>query len=71
VEWSILIGCLSLFTLLYTLFTKLFPIVPVWEVREGREKSIDQVGERIKSYLPETSAGNYRKLKVLCNILVL
>jgi len=58
VEWSILIGCLSLFTLLYTLFTKLFPIVPVWEVREGREKSIALVGERIKSYLPETNTGN-------------
>ena len=53
VEWSILAGCISLFALLYTFFTKLFPIVPVWEVREGREKSITQVGERIKSYLPE------------------
>ncbi len=59
VEWSILTGCISLFALLYTLFTKLFPIVPVWEVREGREKSIAQVGERIKSYLPETSSEHY------------
>src|SRR4030042_2541906 len=53
VEWSILVGCISLFMLLYTLFTKVFPIVPIWEIREGREKAVSQVGERIKSYLPE------------------
>jgi Ni/Fe-hydrogenase subunit HybB-like protein len=55
VEWSILAGCISFFMLLYALFTKLFPIVPIWEVREGRQKSIAEVGERIKTYLPETS----------------
>jgi molybdopterin-containing oxidoreductase family membrane subunit len=53
VEWSILAGCISLFMLLYTLFTKVFPIVPIWEIREGREKAVTQVGERIRSYLPE------------------
>ena len=53
VEWSILAGCISLFMLLYTLFTKVFPIVPVWEIREGREKAVTVVSERIKSYLPE------------------
>jgi molybdopterin-containing oxidoreductase family membrane subunit len=53
VEWSILAGCISLFILLYTLFTKLFPIVPVWEIREGREKAVTAVSDRIKSYLPE------------------
>ena len=58
VEWSILAGCVSLFMLLYTLFTKVFPIVPVWEVREGREKAVTVVSERIKSYLPETEVGD-------------
>ena len=52
VEWSILAGCISLFMLLYTLFTKVFPIVPIWEIREGREKAVTVVSERIKSYLP-------------------
>ena len=54
VEWSILAGCISLFTLLYALFTKVFPIVPVWEVREGREKAAATVAARIESYMPET-----------------
>src|SRR5512139_8385 len=53
VEWSILAGCISLFMLLYTLFTKVFPIVPIWEIREGREKAVTAVSDRIKSYLPE------------------
>jgi Ni/Fe-hydrogenase subunit HybB-like protein len=54
VEWSILAGCISLFMLLYALFTKVFPIVPVWEIREGREKAVIEVSKRIRSYLPDT-----------------
>jgi Ni/Fe-hydrogenase subunit HybB-like protein len=54
VEWSIFAGCVSLFILLYTLFTKIFPIVPVWEVREGREKAAEEVAERVRSYMPDT-----------------
>jgi molybdopterin-containing oxidoreductase family membrane subunit len=54
VEWSILAGCISLFVLLYTLFTKVFPIVPVWEVKEGREKAVKDIENRIRSYLPDT-----------------
>jgi molybdopterin-containing oxidoreductase family membrane subunit len=53
VEWSILAGCLAAFMLMYVLFTKLFPIVSIWEVQEGRERSIAEVTERLKSYLPE------------------
>jgi Ni/Fe-hydrogenase subunit HybB-like protein len=56
VEWSILAGCISLFMLLYALFTKVFPIVPVWEVREGREKASATVAARIESYMPEAGA---------------
>jgi len=53
VEWSILAGCFAAFTLLYVLFTKLFPIVSIWEVQEGRERSVAEVTERLKTYLPE------------------
>jgi molybdopterin-containing oxidoreductase family membrane subunit len=52
VEWSILAGSLSFFILLYMIFTKVFPIVSIWEVREGREKSMAEVSERISTYLP-------------------
>lgn len=52
VEWSILAGCISFFLLLYMVFTKFFPIVSIWEIREGREKSMTEVQERIKTYLP-------------------
>ena len=52
VEWSVLAGCVSFFVLLYMIFTKIFPIVSIWEVREGREKSMAEVQERIKTYLP-------------------
>ncbi len=52
VEWSILAGCISFFILLYMIFTKVFPIVSIWEVKEGREKSMQEVQERIKTYLP-------------------
>jgi molybdopterin-containing oxidoreductase family membrane subunit len=52
IEWSILAGSVSFFILLYMIFTKVFPIVSIWEVREGREKSMAEVQERIKTYLP-------------------
>jgi len=52
VEWSVLAGCVSFFVLLYMIFTKIFPIVSIWEIREGREKSMAEVQERIKTYLP-------------------
>ncbi len=37
VEWSITGGALAAFCLLYILFSKLFPIVSIWEVVEGQE----------------------------------
>jgi len=52
VEWSILAGCFSTFILCYVLFTKFFPIISIWEVQEGREKSIAEVTERIREYIP-------------------
>ncbi|GMR09305.1 MAG: polysulfide reductase NrfD [Anaerolineae bacterium] len=37
VEWSILVGSIAVFALLYILFSKVFPIISIWEVREGEE----------------------------------
>jgi Ni/Fe-hydrogenase subunit HybB-like protein len=52
VEFSLTAGCFAGFILLYVLFSKLFPIVSVWEIREGREKGFAEAVERIKGYLP-------------------
>jgi molybdopterin-containing oxidoreductase family membrane subunit len=52
VELSLSAGCFAGFILLYVLFSKLFPIVSIWEVREGRQKGLEEAVERIKSYLP-------------------
>jgi molybdopterin-containing oxidoreductase family membrane subunit len=52
VEWSLLAAFIAIFVLLYAVFTKLFPIVSIWEIREGRETSIEEVSARVRSYLP-------------------
>jgi len=51
-------GSLALFALFYVLFTKFFPIISIWEIREGREVGIKEVEERILSYLPGEVAGH-------------
>jgi molybdopterin-containing oxidoreductase family membrane subunit len=56
VEWSIFAGALAMFTLLYMIFTKLFPIVSIWEIREGREEAVSLVVARVRSYLPSNGA---------------
>jgi molybdopterin-containing oxidoreductase family membrane subunit len=56
VEWCILAASLSSFILLYVLFTKFFPIVSIWEVKEGREKAIAEATERIRRYLPSSES---------------
>jgi len=50
VEWSITAGSFATFILLYMLFTKLFPIVSIWEMMEGRKHAVREVSERIKTY---------------------
>ena len=52
-ELFVTLGFFSTFILFYVLFTKLFPIVSVWEVQEGREKSVAEVRERVLTYLPD------------------
>ncbi len=52
VEIGITLGFGATFILLYMVFTKFFPIVSIWEVREGREMALREVAERVKSYMP-------------------
>jgi molybdopterin-containing oxidoreductase family membrane subunit len=52
VEWSIFAGAAATFALLYMVFTKVFPIVSIWEIRGGRHAAVQEVVERVRSYLP-------------------
>jgi len=54
VEWSLFAAFVAMFILLYAVFTKLFPIVSIWEVHEGRELSVKEVVQRVESYLPSS-----------------
>ena len=55
-EWAITIACFAFFILLYVLFTKLFPVIAVWEVHEARHQSIPEAMERMRSYMPGATA---------------
>ncbi|OGL15794.1 MAG: hypothetical protein A3K12_08265 [Candidatus Rokubacteria bacterium RIFCSPLOWO2_12_FULL_71_19] len=54
VEWGELAGSLALFALFYVLFTKIFPVISIWEIREGRDVGLKEVEERLRTYLPDT-----------------
>jgi Ni/Fe-hydrogenase subunit HybB-like protein len=56
VELSIMAGTFSGFVLVYMVATKFFPIVSIWEIKEGREKSVEEVSERVAAYLPDDVA---------------
>ncbi|MFQ5723012.1 MAG: NrfD/PsrC family molybdoenzyme membrane anchor subunit [Terriglobia bacterium] len=58
VEIGITLGFGATFIFLYMLFTKFFPIVSIWEVREGREHALGEVAERVKSYMPGPQEGS-------------
>lgn len=64
VEWSMTAGFLAMFILAYMLCSKLFPIVSIWEIREGREKGFAEARERIESYLPGWEALGARPVRV-------
>jgi len=53
VELSIMAGTFSGFVMLYMVATKFFPIVSIWEIQEGREKSVEEVSARVATYLPD------------------
>jgi hypothetical protein len=52
-EWWLLAGAAGMFILGFVLFSKFFPIISIWEVREGRAVGVKEVSERVKTYLPE------------------
>ncbi len=60
-EWALFAGGISAFILGYMGFSKLFPIISVWEIEEGRHEGIKEVEERIHSYLPIISESEEKK----------
>jgi Ni/Fe-hydrogenase subunit HybB-like protein len=52
VEIAITLGFGATFIFLYMLFTRFFPIVSIWEIREGRDQAVDETVKRIQSYMP-------------------
>ena len=53
IEWGETAGSLGLFILLFVLFVKLFPVISIWEIQEGREVGLKEVEERLRTYLPD------------------
>jgi molybdopterin-containing oxidoreductase family membrane subunit len=51
-EWSLFAAAVAAFIMGFMLFAKLFPIISVWEVQEGRALSVKETVERIEEYLP-------------------
>ncbi len=56
VEWALMLACFAGFTLAYVIFSRLFPIISVWEIEEGRTEGFEEAVDRIRSYLPSAES---------------
>jgi len=53
VEWAMFAGAIATFILGFVVFARFFPLISVWEIREGRHEGVSETMERIESYLPD------------------
>ena len=53
VEWAIFIGAFASFILGYAIFSRFFPLISVWEIKEGKKHSLAATSERVRGYLPD------------------
>lgn len=53
VEWALFLAGLTAFVLAFLIFAKLFPIISIWEIKEGRQAGLESVNQRIESYQPD------------------
>ncbi|MDH3628038.1 MAG: polysulfide reductase NrfD [Acidobacteriota bacterium] len=53
VEWAMFVGAMATFILGFVLFARFFPLISVWEIREGRHEGVSETVERLESYLPD------------------
>jgi len=61
-EWALFAGGIAAFMLGFMLFAKYFPLISIWEIREGRETSVQEVAHRLRSYLPDDTPENLEDL---------
>ncbi|MEE9117043.1 MAG: NrfD/PsrC family molybdoenzyme membrane anchor subunit [Calditrichia bacterium] len=52
-EWTLFAGGVAIFILGFLMFAKFFPLISIWEIKEGRDHSIKEVAQRLHSYLPD------------------
>jgi len=52
-EWALFLGGISVFCLGFLLFSKLFPLISIWELEEGRTEGLQEAKARLDSYLPD------------------
>jgi molybdopterin-containing oxidoreductase family membrane subunit len=57
-EWALFAGGIAVFILGFLLFSKVFPLISIWEIEEGRDESLEEVEKRIQSYLPDVDVGS-------------
>ncbi len=60
VEWSLMAGCFAAFALLYMGFTKLFPIISIWEIEAGRGDAAAWAAQAALEARAEVEAGGTR-----------
>ena len=51
-EWALFAGGVAAFCLLFLIFAKIFPVISIWEIKEGRAEGLEEAKERLDSYLP-------------------
>jgi molybdopterin-containing oxidoreductase family membrane subunit len=64
VEWSLTAACFAFLALAYMVLSKLFPIISIWEVREGRIEALDETRERLQEYYPGVRPSRRSREKV-------
>jgi molybdopterin-containing oxidoreductase family membrane subunit len=52
VEWSLMAGCFAAFSLLYMGFTKLFPVISVWELEDEAAAAAVPHAEAARPFVP-------------------
>ncbi len=60
-ECALFMGGISLFCLGFLIFSKLFPLISIWELEEGRTEGLQEAKARLDSYLPDVviTGGNH------------